>query len=139
MFDFGLCKALSEDLKAKDSKGRDIYGYNLTGRTGSIPYMAPEIVDCKAYDTKCDVFSFSILLWEILSLNVAYKGYSRREFLQRVVRDGERMTIRRSWPTLTKVAIRESWDHNPQSRPDMKQIAAMLRDDLDNMSEDRKR
>lgn len=36
VFDFGLCKSLSPELKAPDGG----YGYRLTGRAGSLPYMA---------------------------------------------------------------------------------------------------
>jgi hypothetical protein len=39
VFDFGLCKSLSSELKAKDGG----YGYRLTGRAGSLPYMAVEV------------------------------------------------------------------------------------------------
>ena len=39
IFDFGLCKSLSSDLKAPSGG----YGYRLTGRAGSLPYMAPEV------------------------------------------------------------------------------------------------
>ena len=38
IFDFGLAKGLSPSLKNNDG-----YGYNLTARTGSVPYMAPEV------------------------------------------------------------------------------------------------
>jgi len=55
IFDFGLCKSLSPSLKARDGG----YGYRLTGRAGSLPYMAPEVVKMETYDTKCDVYSFS--------------------------------------------------------------------------------
>jgi serine/threonine protein kinase len=56
VFDFGLCKSLSDNLIARDDKGRAIHGYNLTPRTGSLPYMAPEVAVGMPYDTKCDVF-----------------------------------------------------------------------------------
>lgn len=62
LFDFGLCKSLAPELKSLTG-----YGYQLTGRAGSLPYMAPEVVRVRTYDTKCDVFSFAILLWEIQS------------------------------------------------------------------------
>jgi serine/threonine protein kinase len=39
VFDFGLCKSLSSELKARDGG----YGYRLTGRAGSLPYMAVEV------------------------------------------------------------------------------------------------
>ena len=48
VFDFGLCKSLSSKLKARDGG----YGYRLTGRAGSLPYMAPEVVRMETYDTK---------------------------------------------------------------------------------------
>jgi serine/threonine protein kinase len=35
VFDFGLCRGLSESIRAKDdSTGKPIYGYHLTPRTG---------------------------------------------------------------------------------------------------------
>jgi serine/threonine protein kinase len=34
IFDFGLCKGLLPSLKARDDKGKPVYGYNLTARTG---------------------------------------------------------------------------------------------------------
>jgi hypothetical protein len=39
VFDLGLCKSLTPELKAKDGG----YGYRLTGRAGSLPYMAVEV------------------------------------------------------------------------------------------------
>ena len=61
VFDFGLCKNLDRDKKAEG------YGYKLTPTTGSIPFMAPEVAKGLPYDTKADVFSFSLLLWGILN------------------------------------------------------------------------
>ena len=135
VFDFGLSKSLANSLRAKDHRGKHLYGYNLTPRTGSVPYIAPEVVEAEPYDTKCDVFSFSILLWEIMSLKLAYKGYSRREYLYRVCRAKERMALKREWPPLTRLAIKEGWEHDPQRRPDMNRIAGMLRGDMNDMSD----
>lgn len=53
IFDFGLSKSFSPAQKARDSLGRAQYGYNLTPRTGSVPFMAPEVADCHPYDEKC--------------------------------------------------------------------------------------
>lgn len=138
IFDFGLSKSLLPSDKAKNSHGRESYGYQLTPRTGSIPYMAPEVAECHPYDTKCDVFSFAILLWEILMMKPAFKGYSRREFLLRVVRNNDRPIIKRGWPPLTRLALRDGWVGDPQQRPDMKRIASLLRGDLNELSNDPK-
>lgn len=88
------------------------------------------------YDDKCDVFSFATLLWEILALKVAYKGYSRREYMERVVQHKERLVIYRQWPALTKLLISEAWEHDPKKRPDMKRMSAMIRGDLNELSND---
>lgn len=90
IFDFGLCKSLDHKKKAKG------YGYHLTARTGSTPYMAPEVCKGEPYDKEADVFSFAILMWEILSLNWAFNGFSRKEFYQRVALQHERLPIKHS-------------------------------------------
>ena len=45
--------------------------------------MAPEVALCKPYGKGADVFSYSILLWEIISLKIPFKGYnvSDKQFL----------------------------------------------------------
>jgi serine/threonine protein kinase len=131
-----LSKSISAELKAKDSLGRELYGYNLTPRTGSIPFMAPEVAECKPYDEKCDVFSYAILLWEILALRGAFRGFSRREYLDRVCREKERLPLPRQWPPLTRLMIKEAWDNDPAKRPTMKRVAALVRGDLNELTTD---
>jgi serine/threonine protein kinase len=123
---------MSESLKASDGE----YGYRLTGQAGSLPYMAPEVVLSKTYDSKCDVFSFSILLWEILSLQHCCKNYSPEKFVDRVSIHRERFPIKRTWPPFTRLMIPEAWDNDPRKRPDMKRVAILIRGDLNNMSTD---
>jgi len=131
VFDFGLCKSLSPHLKAREG-----YGYRLTGRAGSLPYMAPEVINMETYDTKCDVYSFAILLWEILSLRQAFKGLSPQEFVERVVVRKERLHLPPKTPPLTRLMIPEAWEHDPRKRPDMKRVAILIRGDLNDMTND---
>jgi serine/threonine protein kinase len=131
IFDFGLCKSLDPKQKAK---GR--YGYHLTARTGSMPYMAPEICKGEPYDTEADVFSFAILLWEILSLQWAFNGCSLKEYYKRVALHHERLPITSSWPVIVRTILVEAWDKDPQKRPSMKRIGTLIRADLQDLSED---
>lgn len=131
VFDLGLCKSLSPSLKAKEG-----YGYRLTGRAGSLPYMAPEVVKMEPYDTKCDVFSFAILLWEMLALKQAYQGYTPTQYVENVTVQRERLPVDKHWPPLTRLMIPEAWDHDPRSRPDMKRVAILIRGDLNDMTTD---
>ena len=131
VFDFGLCKSLSPNLKNLQG-----YGYKLTGRAGSFPYMAPEVVRAESYDTKCDVFSFAILLWEILSLKHAFSGMNATKFVNKVVLEEERLAVAKDWPPLTRLMIPEAWQNNPEKRPDMKRCAVLIRGDLNDMTND---
>ena len=131
VFDFGLCKSLDPKLRTKDGR------YKLTARTGSFPYMAPEVALGEPYNTSADVFSFSILLWEILSLKVPFGGgFSPKEHFERVSVCGLRPPITSSWPSLTRSMMRDAWDVNPKKRPDFKKVASLIRADLNHMTED---
>ncbi len=41
--------------------------FDLTGKTGSFMYMAPEVFDSEAYNEKADVFSFACIMSELFS------------------------------------------------------------------------
>jgi serine/threonine protein kinase len=133
LFDFGLCKSLDPSVKHK--KG---YGFHLTAKTGSIPYMAPEVALGQPYDKEADVFSFSILLWEILSLDWAFNGYTAPEYFERVCKGNERLPIGKggSWPVIMKTIVAEAWDKDPKKRPTMKRIGTLIRADLEDMTSD---
>ena len=90
----------------------------------------------KTYDTKCDVFSFAILLWEILSLQAAFKEMKADIFVERVLMNKERLPVDKKWPPLTRLVIPEAWDDNPQLRPDMQRVAMLIRGDLNLMTTD---
>jgi serine/threonine protein kinase len=52
IFDFGLCRELKKcDLREAPD------GFDCTGLTGSRRWMAPEVVLCKLYGLKADVYS----------------------------------------------------------------------------------
>ena len=96
--------------------------------------MAPEVARGRPYDCKCDVFSFAILFWEIASLKPAFKGFTRYMYFDRVVQEGERLPLPKKLNPLTKLMAIEAWDPNPEKRPDMRRVAALIRGDLNEMS-----
>lgn len=124
LFDFGLARELRPNLKTTDGL------YTLTGLTGSKRYMAPEVVLCKPYNLGADVFSFSVLIWEIMALKTPFLGYSVLEHKQRIVERGERPQLKRSWPKYLKSLLKSSWDDNIGSRYDMPRISGILRSEI---------
>lgn len=131
VFDFGLCKSLEPKDKNKE------YGYNLSARTGSIPYMAPEVALGKPYDQKADVFSFSILLWEVMSMAWAFNGYDARRYFIDVCAHHQRLPIpQRPWPAIVRTIVQEGWDKEAKKRPTMKRIGTLLRAELEDRTTD---
>jgi hypothetical protein len=99
--------------------------------------VAPEVAMKLPYNQRADCYSFALLFQEILALkNTAFHSYAPREYFQKVVKGSERPAVGRTWPKLSKQAMKDSWNSNPERRPTMKQIAKMIRGDLNEMSED---
>jgi hypothetical protein len=95
------------------------------------------VAQCRHYNCSADVFSFGILLWEILSLKDAFGGnLTHTEYHNRVSLFGERPPVKNSWPPLTRQIMQEAWAENPQQRPIFKRVAMLIRADLSDLSDD---
>ena len=46
--------------------------------------------------------------------------------------------INRRWPAFTRSILKEAWDEDPEKRPDMKRVAAMIRGDLNSKTSDKR-
>ncbi|KAK4785613.1 hypothetical protein SAY86_002302 [Trapa natans] len=60
--------------------------HDMTGETGTLGYMAPEVLNGSPYNRKCDVYSFGICLWEIYCCDMPYPDLSFSEVTSAVVR-----------------------------------------------------
>ncbi len=57
--------------------------------SGTPYWTAPEIVRGDAYDHRADVYSFSIILWELITLAEPYKGMDPIETAYAVADKGD--------------------------------------------------
>jgi serine/threonine protein kinase len=48
---------------------------HMTAETGTYRWMAPEVIEHKPYDEKADVFSFGVVMWELLTCKVGGKKH----------------------------------------------------------------
>jgi serine/threonine protein kinase len=52
----------------------------MTAETGTYRWMAPEVIEHKPYDRKADIFSFGIVLWELLTGKVTHLSTNQITF-----------------------------------------------------------
>ena len=120
IFDFGLSKEL--DPAEKDDDGF----YNMTADTGSPRYMAPEVFLGKRYNESVDVYSFSILIWQILKLQTPYEGYTMNILKKKVINGGARPKCDPKWSPQIRGLLQSGWG-TPKNRPTMDEIIEVLR------------
>ncbi|CAN0898162.1 Serine/threonine-protein kinase STY13 [Linum grandiflorum] len=99
---------------------------DMTGETGTLGYMAPEVLDGKPYNRKCDVYSFGICLWEIYCCDMPYPDLSFAEISSAVVRQNLRPEIPRCCPSSFAGIMRRCWDAQPDKRPEMDEVVRLL-------------
>ncbi|XP_019154472.1 PREDICTED: serine/threonine-protein kinase HT1 [Ipomoea nil] len=99
---------------------------DMTGETGTLGYMAPEVLNGNPYNRKCDVYSFGICLWEIYCCDMPYPDLSFSEVTSAVVRQNLRPEIPRCCPSSLANVMKRCWDANPDRRPEMDEVVSMI-------------
>ncbi|KAI3984702.1 hypothetical protein MKX01_039319 [Papaver californicum] len=112
--DFGVARVEAQNPK------------DMTGETGTLGYMAPEVLDGKPYNRRCDVYSFGICLWEIYCCDMPYPNLSFVEVSSAVVRQSLRPEIPRCCPSSLANIMRKCWDANVEKRPEMDEVVTLL-------------
>lgn len=125
MFDFGLAKRITNADKADDEL------YKLTGNTGSLRYMAPEVAKNMPYSLSVDAYSFGVLFWQLCALSVPYSGYSCKMHADLVVGNGYRPTADSSWPESWSFLMSQCWAADYRSRPSFEHILKVINGELD--------
>jgi len=128
LFDFGLAKELHEVDRDRSGLYR-----NMTGFTGAIRYMAPEVGKHQRYNLTADVYSMSMLLWHMMALEPPLGLYTPNMMLDRVFTKGHRPYINEKWPEAIQDLLRRGWNQDIKVRPSMDQVTQELRQIMDEL------
>ena len=101
---------------ARDLQNQDYY---CGGTQFPIKWMAPESMDQKKFSIKSDVWSFGVLIWEVMTLGD--RPFPDMDFLQ--VMDYVRcshghLELPKLCPPSLAIQIEQCWAYSAQDRPD---------------------
>uniref|UniRef100_A0A8C4S4V7 receptor protein-tyrosine kinase n=1 Tax=Erpetoichthys calabaricus TaxID=27687 RepID=A0A8C4S4V7_ERPCA len=122
---------VGENLMAKIadfglSRGEEVYVKKTMGRL-PVRWMAIESLNYSIYTTKSDVWSFGVLLWEIVSLGgTPYCGMTCAELYEKLPQ-GYRMEKPRNCDDEVYEMMRQCWRDRPYERPTFAQISMQLK------------
>ncbi|TQE13494.1 hypothetical protein C1H46_000825 [Malus baccata] len=106
----------------------------MTAETGTYRWMAPEVINHQPYDQKADVFSFAIVLWELVTAKVPYDTMTPLQAALGV-RQGLRPEIPNNGHPKLLELMQRCWDSFPSNRPSFSDITAQLESLLQEVQE----
>lgn len=101
----------------------------MTGFTGSVRYMSPEVGTGKPYNEKVDVYSFSILLWYFMALEPPFGLYTEKMILEGVPQ-GKRPVLMDPWPEGINKLMNMCWSNKIKSRPSFDTVMRLLKEEV---------
>uniref|UniRef100_A0A8D0AEE2 Tyrosine-protein kinase receptor Tie-1 n=1 Tax=Sander lucioperca TaxID=283035 RepID=A0A8D0AEE2_SANLU len=107
------------------SRGEEVYVKKTMGRL-PVRWMAIESLNYSVYTTKSDVWSFGVLLWEIVSLGgTPYCGMTCAELYEKLPQ-GFRMEKPKNCDDEVYELMKQCWRDRPYERPPFSQISVQL-------------
>ncbi|CAI5478459.1 unnamed protein product [Closterium sp. Yama58-4] len=108
----------------------------MTAETGTYRWMAPEVIEHRAYDHKADIFSFGITMWEMLTGKLPYPDLTPLQAAVSVVQRGLRPPIPKGTHPRLADLFERCWATNPSDRPEFSEIIRVIAEIAQELEED---
>uniref|UniRef100_I3JC72 Mitogen-activated protein kinase kinase kinase 12 n=1 Tax=Oreochromis niloticus TaxID=8128 RepID=I3JC72_ORENI len=93
---------------------------------GTVAWMAPEVIRNEPVSEKVDIWSFGVVLWEMLTGEVPYKDVDSSAIIWGVGNNSLQLPVPDSCPESFKLLLRQCWNCKPRNRPSFRQILLHL-------------
>ncbi|CAB4435990.1 unnamed protein product [Rhizophagus irregularis] len=103
--DFGLCQSSDSEIVPNILQG-------------VLPYIAPEVLRRKSYTKQSEVYSISMIMWELTSKKPPFSDWFHDVELALAILDGMRPDIVEGTPEFYVDIMKQCWDPDPSQRPD---------------------
>ncbi|XP_032584392.1 putative mitogen-activated protein kinase kinase kinase 7-like [Drosophila mojavensis] len=114
------------NLKIGDFGNATDLGTMMTDMSGTAGYIAPKVLLGNTYTEKCDIYSFGIVLWEVMARRKPFHHLSDPNTIAKMYlpTKDERPILFDIIPNCEKFrfVIENCWDQEPKNRPTVKEI-----------------
>ncbi|GBB97414.1 hypothetical protein RclHR1_02990015 [Rhizophagus clarus] len=91
-----------------------------------LPFMAPEILRNEGHSDKSDIYSFGILMWELLSNRPPY--YDQPKLINAILYNDLRPKLNTDMPECYITLMKKCWSSEPSLRPSIRELVNQLGD-----------
>ena len=126
IIDFGLSQTIYNDEEKNNND-------NLLKGIGSVQWMAPEELKClDGLNEKVDVYSFGIIIWEMITRVPPYKDMEISKVINQVCNEDRKpdynliLKYKDNVPIILLELMENCWNKTPDSRPDFEEILETL-------------
>jgi serine/threonine protein kinase len=121
IFDFGLARFLPTSTGDSDESFR-------MSNVGTRRYTPPEVTQKKPYNLKADVYTFGVVMWEILTM-CSPKGSAKGD------QQKPRLSACSCWPSELQTLVESMVFLDPSERPTINHVRATIKDLLVTISD----
>ena len=89
---------------------------------GTVSWMAPEVIRVEPCSEKVDVWSFGVVLWELLTCEIPYKGVDSSAIMWGVGNNSLQLPIPSTLPDGFKLLLKQCWSPKPRNRPSFRHV-----------------
>jgi serine/threonine protein kinase len=107
---------------------REIQHTTHMSGAGTFAWMAPEVIRTSVYSKASDVWSFAVVMWELLTREQPYRGMDLYAVAWGVGSGKLSLPIPEASPELLKSLLEACWDHDPHARPDFNMVLRKLQE-----------
>jgi len=90
--------------------------------TGTVSWMAPEVIRNDPCSEKVDIWSYGVLVWELLTGEVPYKGVDYSALIWGVGNNSLRLPVPTTCPEGFKLLLNLCWKSKANNRPSFRQV-----------------
>jgi mitogen-activated protein kinase kinase kinase 11 len=97
-----------------------------TAETGTYRWMAPEVIRHESYSQTADVYSFSVVLWQLITREEPFTGETSIAAAAAVALEGRRPPFPPETPVSVEQLIKTCWSDDPDKRIPFEKIVTEL-------------